>query len=520
MKKTTTISLSLVFAAGFFLTEAAGQDTTARKKTAPQTKPAGASKVRSRRAVAPASTTQAGDVKPAAVVNQADVKADQGGTANPSMPTGEATKSATVPATANDVKSDDNPGDASAERRAELPTPAVDTTIAKPFDPVLTLRDQIDGAENVQERIRLQLKLVDQLVASDKRTDAIVVLRQIVNSDDFDPQGFYNTGNSFARLGETDGAISAYRKAIEQRKGQYSRAFNNLGVVMLRAGRWDEAYDAFLSALKLESFRYAEASYNLGRLYVARGESDLAMRECRRALAADPKHTAAAQALSYIANEERIVIEQSAKAPRPSGSHTSASMTPAPNAMATTKPANLSTSSATRPTKTVAIDQVSYDYLQKARTSSERGNMADAVDNYRRLITRQRGYFPPANLEISYALLSLKRYDEALTNLIEVANRDGARFPISYYHLARVYELKGELKLAENAFSQAAATYGPKNAQFLLDLSRVRENQGDFVGALEAMERYVSIIQQQGHSVPWGDERLTSLRQKSATTPK
>jgi tetratricopeptide (TPR) repeat protein len=519
--KTTTISLSLVFAAGFFLSEAAGQDSTTKKKTTPQTKSAGASKVRSRRAVAPASTTQAGDVTPPGVVKPADVKADQGGAASPSKPTAQATKSATVPGSANEVKSDDNPGDALSERRAAPATSAADTTIARPSDPVLTLRNQIDGAENVQERIRLQLKLVDQLVAADKRTDAIVALRQIVNSDDFDPQGFYNTGNSFARLGDTDGAISAYRKAIEQRKGQYSRAFNNLGVVMLRAGRWDEAYDAFLSALKLESFRYAEASYNLGRLYAARGESDLAMREWRRALAADPKHTAAAQALSHIGNEERIVVEQPiAKAPRPSGPQTGTSTKPAPNAMANAKPANLRTSPATRPTKTVAIDQVSYDYLQRARISSEHGNMADAIDNYRRLITRQRGYFPPANLEISYALLSLKRYDEALTNLLEVANRDGARFPISYYHLARVYELKGELKLAENAFSQAAATYGPKNAQFLLDLSRVREMQGDFAGALEAMERYVSITQQQGQSVPWGDERLTSLRQKSATTPK
>ena len=516
--KTTTISLSLVFAAGFFLSEVVGQDTTARKKTAPQTKSAAASKVRSRRALAPPSKSQAGDVKPAAV-QPADVKPDQGGAASLVKPTSETTKSAAVPATASDVKSDDKPGDASSERGAALATTAADPTIAKPSDPVLTQRDQIDGADNVQERIRLQLKLVDQLVASGKRSDAIVALRQIVNSDGFDPQGFYNTGNSFARLGETDGAISAYRKAIEQRKGQYSRAFNNLGVVMLRAGRWDEAYDAFLSALKLESFRYAEASYNLGRLYAARGESDLAMREWQRALAVDPKHTAAAQALSHIGNEERIVVEQpGAKAPRTSVPQRSTK--PAPNAMASAKAANLSTSSAARPTKTVAIDQVSYDYLQRARTSSERGNMADAIDNYRRLITRQRGYFPPANLEISYALLSLKRYDEALTNLLEVANRDGARFPISYYHLARVYELKGELKLAENAFSQAAATYGPKNAQFLLDLSRVREKQGDFAGALEAMERYVSIVQQQGQSVPWGDERLTSLRQKSATTPK
>jgi len=33
-------------------------------------------------------------------------------------------------------------------------------------------------------------------------------------------------------------AISAYKTAIEQRKGYYSRAYNNLGVMLLRAGRW------------------------------------------------------------------------------------------------------------------------------------------------------------------------------------------------------------------------------------------------------------------------------------------
>ncbi len=48
-----------------------------------------------------------------------------------------------------------------------------------------------------------------------------------------------------------------------------------------------------MSALKIENFRYAEASYNLGRLYAARGQSDLAVREWRRALLVDPKHDAA-----------------------------------------------------------------------------------------------------------------------------------------------------------------------------------------------------------------------------------
>ena len=59
--------------------------------------------------------------------------------------------------------------------------------------------------------------------------------------------------------------------------------------------------------------------------------------------------------------------------------------------------------------------------------------------------------------------------------------------PISYFHLARLYETKGELKFAEAAFVQAV-TASPANTQFLLDLCRVREKMGDFKGALEAFE--------------------------------
>src|SRR6185369_2515843 len=138
------------------------------------------------------------------------------------------------------------------------------------------------------------------------------------------------------------------------------------------------------------------------------------------------------------------------------------------------QPANNASASA-RPTKNLTIDPVSFDYLQRARTSSERGKNTDAIDNYRRLIGRQGGYFAPANLEMSYALITLKRYDEALTNLLQVVNRDGDRYPISHYHLARVYEIKGDLKQAEQEFAATSIAYGVENSQFLLDLSRVRE---------------------------------------------
>lgn len=315
----------------------------------------------------------------------------------------------------------------------------------------------------------------------------------IANSNAFDPVGFYNLGNGLARLGHNEAAIAAYRKAITQRKGFYSRALNNLGVVLLRTGRWDEAQEALVSALRLENFHYAEASYNLGRVYAARGQNDLAAREWRRVLAIDPQHEAAKQALANGGNEERIVV---AAAPPAKAAKTVSTVNKAP----------------VLASKTLTIDQASYDLLQKARSEVERGKTIQAVEDFQRLLRRQNGYFPPANLELSYALLSLKRYDEAQTNLLEVSKRDGARYPISYFHLARLYERNGDLKLAEAAFAQVA----PTNSQFLLDLSRVREKLGDYKGSLDAMERYLKLVQDQGQRPVWSEERLADLRTKAA----
>jgi len=365
-------------------------------------------------------------------------------------------------------------------------------------DPVKALREQIAAATTAPERNRLQLKLSEELVKTGYKTEALAELNGILNTNDFDPIGYYNLGNAFARLGESDSAITAYRRAIEQRNGAYSRAHNNLGVLMLRQSRWDEAYDAFIAALKLENFRYAEASYNLGRLYDARGQHDLAVREWRRALAVDPKHDAAAQALARGDNDDVIVVAPSIKSSKTGKTSTSANSSAGSGAI-------------TR----LTLDQTSFDYLQRARTASERGKAVEAVENYNRVLKREGGYFAPANLELSYALLSLKRYDEAQAQLLQVAQRDGARYPVSYFHLARLYELKGDLKLAETAFSNAHEANTAANVRYLLDVSRVREKQGDFKGALAAMERYVTVVQQQGEKPAWCDERLAALRAKA-----
>ena len=368
-------------------------------------------------------------------------------------------------------------------------------------DPVVSLREQIEGAPNASEKNRLQLQLAELLLSKGQKTEAMTELQEVASSNAFDPTGYYNLGNSFARLGENDAAINAYQMAIGQRKGRYSRAYNNLGVVLLRVGRWDEAHDALLSALNIEGFRYAEASYNLGRVYSARGQHDLAAREWRRALKVNPEHDAAAFALSRIESDERIVVQ-----PRPGRS--AAAIKAAPEKKST-GPYGASASRA------LVLDQTSFDFLQRARDAVERGKMMDAVDNFKRVLSRQNGYFAPANLELGYALVSLHRYEEALAQLLQVSQRDGARFPISYFHLARLYELKGDLKLAEESFAKAVAA-SPANAQFLLDLSRVREKLSDYKGALEAMEQYIKLAPEHGKKLASSEERLAELRSKAA----
>ena len=115
--------------------------------------------------------------------------------------------------------------------------------------------------------------------------------------------------------------------------------------------------------------------------------------------------------------------------------------------------------------------------------------------------------------------MSLKRYDEARANLQMVVDRDGARYPISYFHLARVFESQGDLKQAEEFFREQRRPFPLENPQFLLDVSRVRELQGNFKGALEAMEQYLHLIKQQGQTPSWSDERLTALREKGVRCP-
>jgi tetratricopeptide (TPR) repeat protein len=431
------------------------------------------------------------------------------------------------------------PGETKAGGEAEGEKARRGATAARAGDRLDALRAQIEEAKTDAERWRLQRTLVDYLVALGKKREAVAELRAMTRTEKLDPIYFYNTGNALARLGAIDDAVEAYRKAIEQRRGNYARALNNLGVLHLRQGEWDKAQEAFANALRLENSRYGEASFNLGRVYAARGEADQAIKEWNRTLTVAPDHADAAVALARAYAEDgsperglsvlesfttrngasdelaqarrEILAEESSAAESESAPPASAPAHESGGA----PPAKAEGAKAAASLRTLSVDRETYDFLQRARAAREKGDNEEAVKLYRRVLMRSAGFFPPANLEIAFALGSLKRYDEAATALAEVANREGGRYPIAYYHLGRQYEQLGQFDQAAKAYEQAAAAYGDANPQFLLDLSRVRDKAGDAAGALDAMEAFVRVTRSQGRLPEWSQARLAELREKA-----
>lgn len=404
------------------------------------------------------------------------------------------------------------------------------------------LRAEIKETKASAERTRLQRALVERLVELKREPEALDALRLMIQEDRFDPPFFFNTGNALARLGDASAAEEAYRKAIRQRRGNYASALNNLGVILIRQGHWDEAQQTFAAALMQENYAYAEASYNLGRLHLLRGETDLAVREWSRTLRLDPEHAEAAAALARAYAEDGnakrglLVLDNfiaratragtAAGVPREIKDARSELVEAAGGA--TDDDANAKTNERDGTTAVGSrnnfrgreVDRVTYKLLQTARERREQGNYEESVKSYREVLARSpAGYFPPANLELGSALMNLKRDEEAIAALSPLAEKEGARYPVAYYHLGRLYERQGELARANAHFARAAELYGDTNPQVLIDLSRTRERANDTAGALAAMNTYATSIARQGTVPAWVAERQAKLKQKISATP-
>jgi tetratricopeptide (TPR) repeat protein len=430
-----------------------------------------------------------------------------------------------------------------------------------------------DASSSPADRARQRQAMAERLAESGNRPEAVALLRSMLAEERFDPAFFYNTGNALARMGESEAAVDAYRKAVAQRHGAYARAQHNLGVVLTRLGRWEEAEESLTAALKLESFNYAEASYSLGRLHALRGESGLAVTEWTRTLRLKPEHADAAvslarllaeggdttQALSVLDALSERLGRRGVEVPREVAvargevvaaanvlaeesragdnghesvlikSKSSGGVESATAGVLKSKPLgeadarSVLRNARTASTQPVVANGSALDLLRRARAARDGGRNDEALALYRRAVESNGGYFAPANLELAYTLATLRRNEEAVAGVLTVIRRDGTRFPVAFYHVARFYEHMNRLAEAEEAFARAAELMGESSPQFYIDLSRVREREGNYAGALAAAEEYVRLSTRAGHVPDWARTRVEQLKKKSAqdaATPK
>jgi tetratricopeptide (TPR) repeat protein len=406
------------------------------------------------------------------------------------------------------------------------------------------LRAKAEAASSPAERARLRLSLAEALAEGGRRAEALEVVRASLAEERFDPQFFYNAGNALARMGESEGAADAYRKAVAQRRGSYARAQHNLGVVLTRLGRWDEAEAALRAALRLEHDTYAEASYSLGRLHALRGESGLAAAEWARTLRLRPEHSDAAAALArtlaeggdseqayavldaYEARAKRRGVAAAREVTVVRGEIVAAANVYAvaraegrSRPLTDAPPDTTALLRAARATKgapsAFVVEQDAFNFLRDARAARADERPEAAVELYRRAIREGGGYLAPANMELGLTLVTLRRNEEAAASLLAVVRKEGARYPLVFYHLGRIYEHLGRLSESGEAFARAAELAGEESPQFYVDLSRVREREGRDADALSAAEAYVRVMARAGEAPGWARERVESLRKKA-----
>jgi serine/threonine-protein kinase len=78
------------------------------------------------------------------------------------------------------------------------------------------------------------------------------------------PTAQYNLGFALRQGGDRERALEAYRGAIESRGGNYPDAFYQIGGILYDEGHWPESADAFRKAIEQNGGRDPEAFYRLG----------------------------------------------------------------------------------------------------------------------------------------------------------------------------------------------------------------------------------------------------------------
>ena len=155
----------------------------------------------------------------------------------------------------------------------------------------VTLTNTSPGAGGVSAGDQSASDLFDAAVEALKNEHyavAIDLLERVVKLEPKHKDAWNDLGKAYMQLGQTDQAISAFKKQIEN-NAYDPFAYNALGLAYEHQGKYDEAIAAFKKQIEINPLDpYAHG--NLGRLYVGQKRFTEAVPELEKAVDIQPKN--------------------------------------------------------------------------------------------------------------------------------------------------------------------------------------------------------------------------------------
>jgi tetratricopeptide (TPR) repeat protein len=174
----------------------------------------------------------------------------------------------------------------------------------------VTLTNESPGAGGVSAGNQSAGDLFDAAVQALKNEHyeaAIDLLQRVVKLEPKHKDAWNDLGKAYMQLGQTDQAIAAFKKQIEN-NAYDPFAYNAMGLAYERQGKYDEAIAAFKKQIEINPLDpYAHG--NLGRLYVGQKKFPEAVPELEKAVDIQPKN----QILQISLGQAYIATNQTEK---------------------------------------------------------------------------------------------------------------------------------------------------------------------------------------------------------------
>ena len=129
---------------------------------------------------------------------------------------------------------------------------------------------------------------------------AIYAYRKAIQLEPTFYQAHYNLGIALLQRKDFSGAGAALQQAVQLKPG-FASAYNNLGIAFSRQGKLDEAIGSFRQAIRhSKDASNINFQFNLGIALWRSGDLPAAKEEFRKILTVEPQHREARNALDEI----------------------------------------------------------------------------------------------------------------------------------------------------------------------------------------------------------------------------